>query len=87
MEKIVYSRKDIADLLEQKNVLVIKADTTEKHFPATIALEEIYNEPGVPVSMLFVPGNEDPLKWRGIFFARELKKQLEKLEVPKVKSD
>jgi thiol:disulfide interchange protein DsbD len=82
VEKTVYSRKDIADLIEQKNVLAIKADTTEKHFPATIALQEIYNEPGVPVTMLFVLGKEEPLKWRGILFASELKEQLQKLETP-----
>jgi len=82
VEKTVYSRKNIAELIEQKDVLAIKADTTEKSFPATIALQQIYNEPGVPVSMLFIPGNEEPLKWRGIFFARELKQQLEKLETP-----
>jgi thiol:disulfide interchange protein len=84
VERTVYSRKDIAKLIEQKNVLAIKADTTEKDFPATIALQQTYNEPGVPVSMLFVPGYEEPLRWRGILFARELKKQLEKLETPKV---
>jgi thiol:disulfide interchange protein len=84
VERTVYSRKDIAELIEQKNVLAIKADTTEKDFPATIALQEIYHEPGVPVSMLFVPGNEEPIRWRGILFADELKQQLEKLEVPKV---
>jgi len=82
VEKIVYSRKDIAELIEQKNVLAIKADTTDKHFPATIALQEIYNEPGVPVSMLFIPGGEEPVIWRGILFARELKQQLENLETP-----
>ncbi len=79
VERTVYSRKDIAELIEQKNVLAIKADTTEKNFPATIALQETYNEPGVPVSMLFIPGNEKTLKWRGILFARELKSHLETL--------
>ena len=83
-EKTVYSRKDIADLIKQKNVLAIKADTTEDKFPATKALKEIYNEPGVPVSMLFVPGSKEPLRWRGILFADELKEQLEKLQTPKV---
>jgi len=78
-EKTVYSRKDIADLIKQKNVLVIKADTTEDKFAATIALKEIYNEPGVPVSMLFIPGQEEPLRWRGILFAEELKNNLEEL--------
>ncbi len=84
VERTVYSRKDIAELIEQKNVLAIKADTTEKDFPATIALQEIYNEPGVPVSMLFKTGNEEPIRWRGILFADELKQQLEKIEAPKV---
>lgn len=78
-EKTVYSRKDIADLIESKGVLAIKADTTEKSFPATIALQEIYNEPGVPVSMLFIPGTEEPIRWRGILFADELKENLEEL--------
>jgi len=91
VERTVYSRKNIAELIKQKNVLAIKADTTEKDFPATIALQQIYNEPGVPVSMLFIPGSvrakpgeKEPIRWRGILFARELKKQLEKLEAPKV---
>lgn len=84
VERTVYANKDIAELIKQKNVLAIKADTTEKDFDATIALQQTYNEPGVPVSMLFIPGQEKPLRWRGILFARELKKQLEKMEVPKV---
>ena len=79
IEKVVYSRKDISQLIEQKNVLAIKADTTESNFPATLALKNIYNEPGVPVSMLFVPGMEKPLRWHGILFANELKKSLQEL--------
>ncbi|MBN1973176.1 MAG: thioredoxin family protein [Sedimentisphaerales bacterium] len=79
VEKSVYARKDIARLIEQKNVLAIKADTTEKHFPATIALQEVFNEPGVPVTMLLLPGPNPPIKWRGILFAEDLKKHLESL--------
>lgn len=79
VEKLVYSRKDIAQLIEQKNVLAIKADTTERNFPATLALKNIYQEPGVPVSILLPPGKEKPLKWRGILFAGDLKKALESL--------
>ncbi|MCK4885732.1 MAG: thioredoxin family protein [Planctomycetes bacterium] len=78
VEKIVYGRKDIADLLKQKNVLVIKADTTTRDYEATKALKNIYNEPGVPVSILFVPG-EESLRWRQIRFADSLKTALEKL--------
>ena len=84
-EKTVYSRKDIADLIEQKGILAIKADTTEDRFAATKALKEIYNEPGVPVSMLFIPGSEEPLRWRGLLFAEELKSYLE--EMPDIQND
>jgi len=79
IDRIVYKRKDIAKLIEQKNVLPVKADTTENSFPATIALKNIYNEPGVPVSILFVPGKKEPLRWRGILFADELKQSLQQI--------
>ena len=79
VEKIVYSREDIAKLIEEKNILAVKADTTTKDMPATLALKNIYNEPGVPVSMLFMPGKDEPVRWRGISFADELKIFLEKL--------
>jgi thiol:disulfide interchange protein len=79
VEKLVYSRKDIARLIGQKGVLAIKADTSEWDSPATLALKHAYNEPGVPVSMLFVPGKKEPIKWRGILFANKLKSRLEQL--------
>jgi len=78
-EKMVYSRGDIGRLIKEKGVLAIKADTTGKDFPATAALKNIYNEPGVPVSMLFMPGEKEPVRWHGMFFASELKSFLEKL--------
>jgi thiol:disulfide interchange protein len=79
VEKFVYSRQDISNLIKQKGVLAIRADTTEKDFPATLALKNIYNEPGVPVSMLFMPGQKEPIKWRGILFGSDLKKALENI--------
>jgi thiol:disulfide interchange protein DsbD len=79
VEKVVYAREDIAALIEEKSVLAVKADTTVREHPATVALKNIYNEPGVPVSILFVPGRKDPLRWRGISFADELRTHLEKL--------
>jgi len=78
VDKIVYSRKDIAGLIKEKDVLAIKADTTLRNYPATIALKEIYNEPGVPVSILLVSGQE-PIRWQGLAFGDELKSELEKL--------
>jgi thiol:disulfide interchange protein len=79
VEKIVYSRKDVAKLIKEKGVLAIKADTTTKDLPATFALKNVYNEPGVPVSMLFTPGEKESVRWRDISFAGELKALLEKL--------
>jgi thiol:disulfide interchange protein len=79
VEKLVYERKDIAELIKQKGVVAIKADTTAKDYPATKALKDIYNEPGVPVSMLFLPGQKEPIRWRDKTFGDELKSHLEKL--------
>jgi thiol:disulfide interchange protein len=79
VEKLVYRRKDIAELIKQKGVVAVKADTTEKDYPATKALKDIYNEPGVPVSMLFLPGQKEPVRWQSKTFGDELKALLEKL--------
>ena len=79
VEKTVYRRGDIAKLIKEKNVLAIKGDTTVSDYPATIALKNVYNEPGVPVSILFVPGQKEPVIWRGLAFTGELKTTLEKL--------
>jgi thiol:disulfide interchange protein DsbD len=79
VEKLVYSREDIADLIEAKDVLAVKADTTARDYPATQALKNVYNEPGVPVSMYFAPGETEPVRWRDKSFGGELKALLEKL--------
>jgi thiol:disulfide interchange protein len=78
VDKTVYSRKDIENLIKQKDVYAVKADTTLKDYPATKALETFYNEPGVPVTILLLPGKE-PMRWRGLSFGDELKSALEKL--------
>jgi thiol:disulfide interchange protein len=80
VDKKVYDRKDIADLIKQKGVLAVKADTTVSDYPATIALKDIYNEPGVPVSILFIPGQNEPMRWRGLSFGDELKLALEQIK-------
>jgi thiol:disulfide interchange protein len=79
VDRLVYSREDVAKLIEEKGILAIKADTTVRDYPATLALKNVYNEPGVPVSMLFVPGKNEPVRWRNMSFADELKTLLERL--------
>jgi len=79
VDRLVYSREDVAKLIEEKGILAIKADTTVRDYPATLALKNVYNEPGVPVSMLFVPGKNEHVRWRNMSFANELKAFLERL--------
>jgi thiol:disulfide interchange protein len=73
VEKIVYSRSDIAQLIKTKKVLAVKADTTAADYPATIALKQIYQEPGVPVSILMVPGKNFEKRWHDKSFGNELR--------------
>jgi thiol:disulfide interchange protein len=79
VDKTVYSRSDIAELIRQKSVLAVRADTTVRDSPATLALRDVYNEPGVPVSILFLTGKKEPVRWRGKAFADELKERLQEL--------
>ncbi|MHC4462287.1 MAG: protein-disulfide reductase DsbD family protein [Planctomycetota bacterium] len=81
VDRVVYRRKDIAKLIGEKGVLAIKADTTGTgaDYPATRALEKEYGEPGVPVSILYMPGEKVPVRLHEIFFAKKIKKILQKL--------
>jgi len=79
VDKFVFGRKDIAKLIDKKGVLVIKGDTTKANQPATLDLKNIYNEPGVPVTILFLPGETEPVRLRELFFANELRTLLEAL--------
>ena len=79
VEITVYARENIADLIERKGVLAVKADTTLADSPATIDLEKIYNEPGVPVSILFLPERKEPVRLHGLLIYSRLKELLQDL--------
>jgi len=79
VDKFVFGRKDVARLIDKKGVLAIKGDTTKANQPATLDLSNVYKEPGVPVTMLFLPGETEPVRLRELFFADELRELLEKL--------
>jgi len=79
VDKFVFGRKDVAKLIDEKGVLAVKGDTTKANQPATLDLSNIYKEPGVPVTMLFLPGKTEPIRLRELFFADELREILEKL--------
>jgi thiol:disulfide interchange protein DsbD len=79
VDKVVYHNEDIAELIEEKQVLAIKADTTLDTYPATLALKNKYKEPGVPVTILFLPGREEPVRFHEVFFTEKLKGLLQEL--------
>lgn len=78
-DKFVFKRKDVAKLIEQKGVLAIKGDTTKTSQPAYIDLQNVYNEPGVPITILLLPGQDEPIRLRELFFHEKLKEILEPL--------
>ncbi len=67
VEKHVYQDPEVVGLIQAKNVLPIKADTTVIDYPATRDLKGLYGEAGnVPVTILLLPdGSREKL--RGIF--------------------
>ncbi len=78
VERFVYMRKDIGELIKQKGVLAFKGDTTLEGTPATADLANVYNEPGVPVSVLLLPGGKEE-KLRGLIGKDDLKEVLNTL--------
>ncbi len=72
VERRVYEDPEIVGLLQARNVLPIKADTTVIDYPATRDLKALYGEAGnVPVTIVVLPdGTREKL--RGIFDKSEL---------------
>jgi thiol:disulfide interchange protein DsbD len=79
VEKIVYHDKEIVDLIERKNILAVRGDTTLDDYQATIDLINVYDEPAVPVSILLLPGRDEPVRLRGVIIGGKLKGYLREL--------
>jgi len=84
VERRVYHDSEVIKLLQQKNVLPIKADTTLIDYPATKDLKQVYGEAGnVPVSIILLPDGSQQ-KLRGIFDKQELIRILDGLPEAKL---
>ncbi len=79
VDKFVFQRKDIARLIDKKGILAIKGDTTQAKETATLDLKNVYNEPGVPVTILFLPDRSEPVRLHDLFFDDKLRELLEPL--------
>ncbi len=72
VEKYVYHVPEVAELIAQKNVLPIKADTTSISYPATADFRDIYGEAGnLPVTIVLLPDGTQK-KLRGTFDKKDL---------------
>ncbi|HPD47826.1 MAG TPA: thioredoxin family protein [Anaerohalosphaeraceae bacterium] len=78
VEKTVYEDATIAELIREKDVLAVRADTTLREYAATEDLKNVYNEPAVPVTILLRPDGE-PVRLHGIRIGEALKAALETL--------
>jgi len=78
VEKFVYQRKDIIELIERKAVITFKGDTTVSDSAATVDLAKLYKEPGIPVTVLYLPGGKRTTL-RGLIGREDLKEVLDKL--------
>ncbi len=72
VDRRVYQDPEVVELIRDKNVLAVRADTTVIDYPATRDLKQLYGEAGnVPTSILLLPdGSQEKL--RGIFDKEKL---------------
>ena len=79
IDKFVYSKKEVADLLKQKGVRTYLGDTTLRESAATADLKDVYKEPSIPVTVLLLPDGKDE-RLVGLFGKDDLREKLESLE-------
>ncbi|MBL7214816.1 MAG: thioredoxin family protein [Phycisphaerae bacterium] len=77
VDKNVFQQPDIAKLIEQKDILAVKADTTLVSYPAAKDLNAVFGEAGsVPLTVLLNPNDKSIIKLRGIFTPMEFKQMI-----------
>jgi thiol:disulfide interchange protein len=85
LDRRVFHDPAVVELIRQKNVLPIKADTTLNDYPATQDLKQVYGEAGnVPVSIVLLPDGSRQ-KLRGILDKEQLIQLLKRL--PEARED
>jgi thiol:disulfide interchange protein len=81
VDKRVFHNKKVVRMIEDKGVFAVKADTTLRNYDASIDLQKIYDIPGtVPITILHLPGEDEPTQLPGIYDYQTLLEILEKLE-------
>ncbi|MBN1456355.1 MAG: thioredoxin family protein [Sedimentisphaerales bacterium] len=83
VDRFVFKRKDVAELIKQKGIAAFKGDTTSASAAATFDLANVYNEPGVPVTVLLLSDGTQP-HLRGLIGKKDIMEILEKLPDKKI---
>ncbi|MFW6146593.1 MAG: cytochrome c biogenesis protein CcdA [Planctomycetota bacterium] len=68
----VYRDEAVADALERRDVLTVRADVTRSAAPAARHLREVLREPGLPVTVVHGPAADEPIRLHGAFDAEAL---------------
>lgn len=77
VERRVYQDPQAVEMIRQRGFLTVKADTTQKDYPASVDMRRVFGEAGnVPVTVLLNPEDNRITKLRGIFTTEELQKTL-----------
>jgi thiol:disulfide interchange protein len=77
VERRVYQDPQAVEMIRQRGFLTVKADTTQKDYPASVDLRQVFGEAGnVPVTVLLNPEDNRITKLRGIFTTEELQETL-----------
>lgn len=79
IDKVVYSKKEVADFLKQKGVRPYLADAGIKSAPAATDLKNKYKEPAIPFTIIYLPDGEQE-RLRGYYGKKKLYEILEPLQ-------
>lgn len=80
LESRVFRDAEVAAMLNEKKIVAVKADTTLADMPAAVDLQKVYGIPGtVPMTILLLPGQSEPIRLAGIYNKQELFEQLSNL--------
>lgn len=72
VEKTVYHDPQVSDLIRKKAVVAILGDTTQKQYPATLDLHNIYKIPGTVPTTIVLTGDGTQHQLLGIFDKQDL---------------
>jgi len=81
LDHMVYSDPEVAAELARRNIVTMKADTTDAESPAARMLKERFQS-APPLTVLLATNEQKPVYLRGTFSKAELLKVLERLNNP-----